>query len=781
MANYATLKAAIQQVIKTNGNEEITGALLQQSLLAMINSLGVGYQYMGIATPSTNPGTPDQNVYYIASTAGTYSNFGGIVLDDGEIAILKYNGNWSKDSTGAASIEIINQLDKYLYKRYNAQNIRDNSWQHYVTGAFTQHQNYFVVEGIPVYGLEKIDIARTVTRTDNAMGIVFYASDGTTRVGGERLNEELTTIIVPDNAYYASITIHKSVYENNNQLLFQPYTFYKTNDLRQIIQNFIDTLIVEGTDTDFLQLDDNYNLFLPGKASVGYYINGTNGQLVASSSFAASDFVPVTPNTLYHIQGGDVVLARYYAFYNANKEYISGDSSTIGWLTSLQTPDNAQYVRFSGMVDTYNNIIFSKNPLSPSEYKYTPKSNVVITPTDGTVTTPKIADGAVTEEKTIFFEHDDNSNFIDRSKLTPGYYIGANGVPRSITSSNYFITDKVYLTEGETYYKGNLFGGYCAFYREDGTLVQGYGGTAPFLPNPFVVPQGAVYGRFTLNVAGADQTCWISKSNAMPADYRLVIKRNLIPESEITPGNYSGRDISTFAKIMCIGDSLTEGAFNYLSGGSFSNNTTAALLGRPYSYPQYLKKLTGCDVTNLGKVGFSSAQWYDYYTTGAGAGVDFSGYDCAIIQLGVNDVSATLDTVTKDALDNIINKVKTANAGIKIFLAGMINAKSYPAAAEGESCYAKDQWLRNYYNTYYANDNQVFFVDHVAYGHLRTLGNAQHGGSYPVDNYNEGHLSAYGYWRLAQDYVNIIGYIMSHNEAQDFRKIQFIGTNYQCY
>lgn len=247
------------------------------------------------------------------------------------------------------------------------------------------------------------------------------------------------------------------------------------------------------------------------------------------------------------------------------------------------------------------------------------------------------------------------------------------------------------------------------------------------------------------------------------------------------PSNYLGRDISTFAKIMCIGDSLTEGAFNYLSGSSFGNNTTANLLGRPYSYPQYLAKLTGCEVTNFGKSGYTSKMWYDYYTTGVGANTDFSGYDCAIIQLGINDVASTLNTVTKTALDNIITKIKTANSGIKIFFAGIINAKSYPAAVEGESYYEKDQWLRNYYNTFYANDEQVFFVDHVAYGHLRDKPNAQHGGSYPVDNYNEGHLSAYGYWRLAQDYVSMISYIMHSDEVGKFRKIQFIGTSYECY
>lgn len=97
MANYETLKSAIQQVVKQNGNNEITGALLQQSLLAMINSLGAGYQCAGIATTDTKPGTPDQRVFYLASQNGTYKNFGGIVLYD-EIAVLLYDGEWLKES-----------------------------------------------------------------------------------------------------------------------------------------------------------------------------------------------------------------------------------------------------------------------------------------------------------------------------------------------------------------------------------------------------------------------------------------------------------------------------------------------------------------------------------------------------------------------------------------------------------------------------------------------------------------------------------------------------------
>lgn len=112
MSNYATLKAAIQAVIYENGNQEITGEVMQATLLSMVNSLGANFQYAGIATPTTNPGTPDQNVFYLAATAGTYANFGNIVLAENEIAILKYNGAWAKDSTGLASAEIVNQLSQ---------------------------------------------------------------------------------------------------------------------------------------------------------------------------------------------------------------------------------------------------------------------------------------------------------------------------------------------------------------------------------------------------------------------------------------------------------------------------------------------------------------------------------------------------------------------------------------------------------------------------------------------------------------------------------------------
>ena len=95
MSNYANLKSAIQSVIKTNGNNEITGQLLQNELLAMITTLGYGYQFIGVASPDTVPGTPDAKVFYIAYTPGTYTNFGGIVVTG--LCVLKYEYSWTKE------------------------------------------------------------------------------------------------------------------------------------------------------------------------------------------------------------------------------------------------------------------------------------------------------------------------------------------------------------------------------------------------------------------------------------------------------------------------------------------------------------------------------------------------------------------------------------------------------------------------------------------------------------------------------------------------------------
>lgn len=100
MGNYESLKNAIIDVIRENNNNEITGDLLQSVLLAIVSNVGENATFAGVATASTNPGTPDQNVFYIAKGAGQYTGFGNLSVTS-EVSILSNKtGAWTATDIG---------------------------------------------------------------------------------------------------------------------------------------------------------------------------------------------------------------------------------------------------------------------------------------------------------------------------------------------------------------------------------------------------------------------------------------------------------------------------------------------------------------------------------------------------------------------------------------------------------------------------------------------------------------------------------------------------------
>lgn len=112
MGNYEQLKQAVSDVIKPNGNQEITGEILQSALLSIISIVGENSTFAGIAVPETYPGTPDQNVFYIASQPGNYSNFGGIKLVDQVLILTNKNGYWVKFDTGITTAAKVTELEE---------------------------------------------------------------------------------------------------------------------------------------------------------------------------------------------------------------------------------------------------------------------------------------------------------------------------------------------------------------------------------------------------------------------------------------------------------------------------------------------------------------------------------------------------------------------------------------------------------------------------------------------------------------------------------------------
>lgn len=122
MANFNELKAAVNAVIKQNGNEEITGNVLQNTLDTIISTVGKNRTFVGIATPSTNPGTPDANVFYLATKPGIYPNFSGIEVTEGVVVLTNNASNtWIAQTTNIA-------IDSNTFSGYVSDNVNDAAY-----------------------------------------------------------------------------------------------------------------------------------------------------------------------------------------------------------------------------------------------------------------------------------------------------------------------------------------------------------------------------------------------------------------------------------------------------------------------------------------------------------------------------------------------------------------------------------------------------------------------------------------------------------------------------
>jgi hypothetical protein len=114
MGNYEQLTASIAAVIKANGMQKITGNVLQATLLSLIRNIGDNATFAGMATPDTNPGTPDQNIFYLAAQPGVYSNFGGVELTDQVLIFTNKNGIWVKNESGIATSGKVTKLENKI-------------------------------------------------------------------------------------------------------------------------------------------------------------------------------------------------------------------------------------------------------------------------------------------------------------------------------------------------------------------------------------------------------------------------------------------------------------------------------------------------------------------------------------------------------------------------------------------------------------------------------------------------------------------------------------------
>lgn len=105
--------AGSDNLIKSGGVAEQISQLEQE-----INKLkNAGYFYAGIAIPTTNPGTPNSKVFYIANGKDTYTNFGNLEVTEDEVVIFYYDTVWHKVSTGIASHKTLTSFKEGLEEK----------------------------------------------------------------------------------------------------------------------------------------------------------------------------------------------------------------------------------------------------------------------------------------------------------------------------------------------------------------------------------------------------------------------------------------------------------------------------------------------------------------------------------------------------------------------------------------------------------------------------------------------------------------------------------------
>ena len=348
MSEYSSLKATINANVKTNGNQEITGSIMNSVLNAMVDSLGAGYQFMGVATP-TNPGTaqtPDYKCFYLATTPGTYTNLGGLIVNDGEVAILKYDLTWHKEATGIASADKLNQLSLDMY---------DKSWN----APFAAYQIFAQNVSIPA-------------------GVVIYNTTNSPIGVWERGASSYVTVL--KYSYYIVVTeVVKMHNLGTASVGGKVYIVGK-------IDNYINT-----TRTVDAIIDKSRNLFNPnGDGVESGYLN-PNGDVTTSSSYKTSGYIPVKPNTTYCFSTNGVLsVVRFVLELSSEKKsaYYHGDT-----LNTFTTGAGTYFIRFSGFVGSFPAIQMEEGSVPPSYVAFSEKIKseyIPETPTPPTPPTPSV-------------------------------------------------------------------------------------------------------------------------------------------------------------------------------------------------------------------------------------------------------------------------------------------------------------------------------------------------------------------------------------------------------
>ena len=362
MSNYNNLKTTIDANIKQNGNQEITGPILNSVLNQMVNILGTGYQFAGVATldPATDPGTPDAKVFYIANGKGTYTNFGGLEVTEDEVVVLYYDTAWHKVSTGIATQAKLSELESEVDSKLGVNEQHTYTSDDFCGLFYRPNDNgedgvfvdYTSIDYTGIIIPLKKGVAYSIVGTPSGVNYRILLKEKPS-VGASAPNVQITEWpYVADGEYgymffnvristFNGVTISEYASGLSDEIKELDTTLSKTNNQLTEVENIIGTITFGEMGEELTSTEASSNVL----------ISSSNGNETAYDNATASGYISVVGGSNIYISASQAWGNALYAFYDASKTFIearaSAGGSTITTMLNekVAVPANAAYVR----------------------------------------------------------------------------------------------------------------------------------------------------------------------------------------------------------------------------------------------------------------------------------------------------------------------------------------------------------------------------------------------------------------------------------------------------
>lgn len=724
MGNYEQLKQAVADVIKTNGNQEITGAIMQNTLLSIISTVGSNATFAGIATPTTNPGTPDQNVFYLASEPGIYINFGGVELIDQVIVLINKSGNWVKKDSGIAT---------------NAESLKlDSKFNLYKTAIFSDNllnKNGSFIDGKYINGISgnKISLG---TNSDYAISDYIPVKGGSKYLGyniGEGggysafFDKNLNAISLfksnqnptaPENATWCRLSCSKSaLYAAIFSERSEPFTEY-------IPYN-------DSFDVELLKrsLNNRFSVDL-WKLINGKLIN-VNGSVGSNDSFSVSDFIPfnIKKGLFFKLQTSTNKYVSCIALYDENKQFVKSYSNidtvvSEHIIKSEDIPDNVVYFRCTiepgkgaslnpniNSYKQYDNYVIYGELIESEKIKEVSNDVILLKNTN------ELSD----ENKVIKYVNLFNINDSDYKE---DYFISQNG--NEVTnkySSMYAVTGyikipNIYDCISINYEVGNV---YAALYDKDKNFIK-----SQELRNgnrQIDFEFGAYYVRFTILISKKSSTMIIvglSDLNIQYSDYGKVYELDKPTDDYIKGVIKDITNIKTPKYDNVYKDSLSDGgelelteipdSKNYYGIGCVFNTQQMGTIKIYKSQNDYCRGEINIDATNITEFGNGGEE------TIIPHGLTITDGLVVSIVKGTTNTSITLTNTAGEKVTKQLSKWIGCKGGIIKFISISGTYTNITLSHSG-TWMDKDTWIfGNSYTDFwpskcYANGGTNFYLD----------------------------------------------------------------------